>query len=74
MWPRSRTASTRCRTTASELIAPVEAADPATRFNDGEIDPQGRFWAGTMAWDAAPQHGSLYRLDTDGTVTRMLEG
>jgi len=57
-----------------ELIAPVESADPATRFNDGEIDPQGRFWAGTMAWDASPQRGSLYRLDADGTVTRMLEG
>jgi sugar lactone lactonase YvrE len=56
-----------------EIIAPVEAANPATRFNDGEIDPQGRFWAGTMAWDAAPGRGSLYRLDADGNVTRMLE-
>jgi sugar lactone lactonase YvrE len=55
-----------------ELIAPVESADPATRFNDGEIDPQGRFWAGTMAWDASPGRGSLYRLDPGGTVTRML--
>jgi sugar lactone lactonase YvrE len=56
-----------------ELIAPVEAADAATRFNDGEIDPRGRFWAGTMAWDASPGRGSLYRLDPDGSVTRMVE-
>ena len=57
-----------------ELIAPVEASDPATRFNDGETDPQGRLWAGTMGWHAEPGRGSLYRLDADGRVTRMLEG
>ena len=56
-----------------ELIAPVEADDPRTRFNDGEIDPQGRFWAGTMDWHAEPEVGSLYRLDPDGRVTRMVE-
>ena len=57
-----------------ELIELVEASNPATRFNDGEIDPQGRFWAGTMDWNAEPGQGSLYRLDQGGTVTRMLEG
>ena len=59
---------------APELIAPVDADNPITRLNDGEIDPQGRFWAGTMGWQAEPEAGALYRLDTDGTVTRMLEG
>jgi sugar lactone lactonase YvrE len=57
-----------------ELIAPVEADDSSTRFNDGEIDPQGRFWAGTMGWEAQPKAGSLYRLDPDGSVTRVLSG
>ena len=57
-----------------ELIAPVEAQNPVTRLNDGEIDPQGRFWAGTMGWDAEPEAGALYRLDPDGTVTQMLDG
>lgn len=57
----------------AELIAPVEASNPATRFNDGEIDPQGRFWAGTMGWQAEPGQGSLYRLDPSGKVTRMLD-
>jgi sugar lactone lactonase YvrE len=56
-----------------ELIAHVEAGNPATRFNDGEIDPQGRYWAGTMGWDAEPGQGSLYRLDPGGQVTRMVE-
>jgi sugar lactone lactonase YvrE len=59
---------------APELIAAVEADNPATRFNDGEIDPQGRLWAGTMGWEAEPGAGSLYRLDPDGSVRRMLEG
>jgi sugar lactone lactonase YvrE len=57
-----------------ELIAPVEAGDPATRMNDGEIDPQGRFWAGTMGWEAQPNAGALYRLDPGGTVTKMVDG
>ncbi len=56
-----------------ELIAPVEAGNPATRMNDGEIDPQGRFWAGTMGWEAEPGAGALYRLDPGGEVTKMVE-
>jgi sugar lactone lactonase YvrE len=43
-------------------------------MNDGELDPQGRFWAGTMGWHAEPAQGALYRLDPGGTVTRMLDG
>ena len=57
-----------------ELIATVEADNPVTRLNDGEIDPQGRMWAGTMGWEAEPEAGALYRLDTDGMVRRMLDG
>lgn len=53
-------------------IAAVEADDPLTRANDGKVDPQGRFWAGTMAFDEVTVSGSLYRLDQDGTVTRHL--
>lgn len=57
----------------AERVAAVEADDPGTRFNDGACDPQGRFWAGTMAWDGSAAQGSLYRLDPDGRVTRVLE-
>ena len=52
----------------------VEAENPTTRMNDGEIDPAGRFWAGTMGWGAEPNAGALYRLDPDGTVRQMLDG
>jgi sugar lactone lactonase YvrE len=42
-------------------------------MNDGASDPRGRFWAGTMAEDERPEVGSLYRLEPDGSVTRMVE-
>ncbi len=49
-------------------------AGRATRFNDGRTDAQGRFYAGTI--DLAKQRslGALYRLDPDGTVTRLADG
>lgn len=43
-----------------------------TRFNDVIADPAGRVFCGTMP---APDHaGSLYRLDTDGSITQVLSG
>jgi sugar lactone lactonase YvrE len=48
--------------------------DGGTRMNDGGCDAAGRFFAGTMAFDQRPGAGSLYRLDLDGTVTRVLDG
>lgn len=56
------------------VVASVEADDPSTRMNDGKCDPLGRFWAGTMADAETPGAGSLYRLDTDGAVSRVLNG
>lgn len=58
------------------MIAEVEADNAETRMNDGACDRQGRFWAGTMGFDALNHvgEGSLYRLDPDGSVHRMLEG
>ena len=44
------------------------------RFNDGACDADGRFWAGTMAYDQRTGAASLYRLDVDGSVHRMLDG
>jgi sugar lactone lactonase YvrE len=42
------------------------------RFNDGKCDPAGRFWAGTMSMEGKePGVGSLYRLGTDLTCTKM---
>ncbi|MGI9418388.1 MAG: SMP-30/gluconolactonase/LRE family protein [Geminicoccaceae bacterium] len=53
-----------------------EADRPANRFNDGATDPKGRLWAGTMKDDGtspAPD-GAFYRLDTDLTSTKWVDG
>ena len=56
-------------------IAEIEPeAVPGSRMNDGKCDPAGRFWAGTQSDVPAQRAGSLYRLDPDGTLTRMLSG
>lgn len=43
------------------------------RYNDGKCDPAGRFWVGSMHLEEKPGAASLYRIDTDGKVTTMLE-
>lgn len=46
--------------------------DAAVRMNEGACDPDGRFWAGSMAYDQAPGAASLYRLDAGGDVETVL--
>ncbi len=59
--------------TIQELAQP-EAGRGDVRMNDGACDPQGRFWAGTMAYDESPGEGALYRLELDGGCTKVLDG
>jgi sugar lactone lactonase YvrE len=58
--------------TLEELAQPEADAGGRTRMNDGACDPQGRFWAGSMAYDEARGAGALYRLDGDGSVREMV--
>jgi sugar lactone lactonase YvrE len=53
-------------------IVDPEADIPRNRFNDGKCDPQGRFWAGTISYDRTPEAASLYRLDSELSVHKML--
>jgi sugar lactone lactonase YvrE len=54
-------------------LTPLLDTEPAgVRMNDAAADPQGRFWAGTMALDQAPGRGRLLRADPDGAVTVVL--
>jgi hypothetical protein len=55
-------------------IPVIKHATPRARFNDDKCDQAGRFLAGTMAYDLTPGAGSLYRLDPDRSVTRLLPG
>ena len=57
----------------SDLIAPIDNRARGLRFNDGACDPGGRFLAGTMAYDFRPGAGSLYRLERDLSVSRLIE-
>ena len=50
----------------------IEAELRDNRMNDGYVDARGRFWAGTMGMGGAREKGTLYRLDPDGRVRRML--
>ena len=48
-----------------ELHANPEPERPSNRFNDGKLDREGRFWAGTMDDEELLASGALYRLDRD---------
>ena len=57
------------------FVARPEADKPSIRFNDGAVDCQGRFWAGTVnAESPRCRDGSLYRLDPDRSAHRMARG
>jgi sugar lactone lactonase YvrE len=47
-------------------------SDTGIRMNEGGCDPQGRIYAGSMAYDQAPGAATLYRVDPDGSVTTVL--
>ncbi len=60
---------------ARTRVAAIEADRPETHFNDGKVDPAGRFWFGSIAVDRATDTlGHLYSLEPDLTVTRRLSG
>lgn len=54
------------------LYEGVEPAQSETRFNDGKVDPEGRFWAGTMDSGERKPTGSLYVLNKDRKLKKVL--
>jgi sugar lactone lactonase YvrE len=57
------------RTSGLTFLADPEADRPACRFNDGSVDPAGRFWTGSLEDGEAEPLGRLYRLDGAGYTT-----
>lgn len=58
-----------------DLICDPEPDQPFTRFNDGKVDRQGRFWVGTMDEGFAEhRRAALYRLDPNGQCSRLRAG
>ena len=49
------------QTEQKKFVCDLEADKPLNRSNDGRADPFGGFWIGTMAFDAQPKAGSIYR-------------
>lgn len=57
-----------------QWIAKPEGNITGNRFNDGKVDRNGRFWAGTMVEDEknSTQLGSLYMLDANQQCHKIL--
>ena len=60
---------------ALEWLVEPGVLPPGVRFNDGKIDPAGRFWVGSMVEDptVAPLSGSLYCLDPKAELREHVE-
>lgn len=59
---------------AAGLYQPFLNPEPdrrGNRFNDGKLDREGRFWAGTMDDSEQAATGALYRLDFDRSSHRL---
>ena len=59
--------------TLDPIVLP-EADMPGNRFNDGKVDGNGRYWAGTMDDNMRLETGSFYRLDKDLNCQKMDDG
>jgi len=56
------------------IFVDPEGGRAELRFNDGKCDPRGRLFAGTMGLVKPRATGSLFRIDADRSVTRVLTG
>jgi len=56
-----------------EILHDPEPERVNNRFNDGKLDREGRFWAGTMDDTEAEATGALYRLNPDLGTTRIFD-
>lgn len=57
-----------------EILFDLEPERPGNRFNDGKLDREGRFWAGSMDDAEKQTTGALYRIDTDLRWERVDDG
>ncbi|PPF47244.1 hypothetical protein C5B85_02980 [Pseudoclavibacter sp. AY1F1] len=60
--------------TLTKTIASVEHSHGGIRFNEGKIDPFGRFVVGSMNTTSPAADGALYTFDAEGTVRMLLGG
>ena len=58
----------------THLVTPAGEPNPKTRFNDGKVSPDGRFFVGTMDKALSDPIGRLYRIDHDGSSHLVKQG
>ena len=58
---------------AGRTVAEVPARN-GVRFNDAAVDHAGRVWVGSMDLNEKEPLGTLYRLDSGGTLTPVVHG
>jgi sugar lactone lactonase YvrE len=56
------------------VVQRVDLEPVGVRMNDGKCDRLGRFFVGSKALDNREGAGCLWRLDLDGSVSRVLSG
>ena len=61
-------------TGATRRLAEVQHAGPSMRLNDGRTDRQGRFVAGSLVVGRHDRDGAYYRLERDGSATKLFDG
>lgn len=61
------------RTGERRFLAQPEP-DPAMRYNDGKLDPRGRFLIGTMGDAQRNSHGGLFCVEQDGSSRQLIRG
>ncbi|XP_044012644.1 regucalcin-like [Aphidius gifuensis] len=57
------------------VLSRVDVHTNVTRYNDGKVDPKGRFWAGTIGSRTStfyPNAGTLYRFENDSSPVGIL--
>jgi sugar lactone lactonase YvrE len=69
-----RLASYDWETEALEPLVELESDNHENRSNDGKCDPRGRLWVGSLCPESNPGSASLYRIDAELSVHRMLSG
>ena len=59
---------------AVHWLSKIELDNGGTRLNDGRVDRQGRFWAGSMVESGEQGAGALYCLDGELQVSSHISG
>ncbi len=57
----------------AKFLAQPEPHAPENRYNDGKVDPSGRFWIASMHTDEKEHRGAMYVLYPDLTFKKVLD-